>query len=217
MSEYINVPDFDRGNTPKERLIHLENYFRGHSKHEPRFLPELEAAEKVNALLQNEFTSDEEIIQIVKIYNTANKLERYNGCGWYDFNYAIRKLAQENDCETILLEDKSLLLSSCRSKSIPFNYFKINITSIKDSETSLDINSIIKIVLLYCWWNLKESNIDDDKLFLLSNNCTEMKIYKKEAVILEGKINSSYLNNLEELLSNYFIYEVESKRIEFNN
>ena len=78
-----------------KRMRHLENYFKQHSVNDSSFIPEYEASRKINQIALKENLTSEELEQIVKIFNQTNKLDHYNGSGWYDLKTAYNFINNE--------------------------------------------------------------------------------------------------------------------------
>lgn len=82
-------PELQKRDEKRDVLEGLENrckYFRSYSESNYLFKPEYETAKAVNSILSgNEILSDIEIHRVIDLINGINKIEHYDGSGWFDY------------------------------------------------------------------------------------------------------------------------------------
>ena len=88
--------DFESKRPYEVRMKSLENYFKSHIKDDEAFIPEYEAAKKINAIALKEQLQEEGLVEIVRIFNEANLKPHYSGSGWFDFRLHLTTLIGKN-------------------------------------------------------------------------------------------------------------------------
>ena len=106
------IKDSDATTSPsfEQRMKSLENYFKHHSQTEELFLPEFEAAKKINQIALKSELSASDFKQIVQIFNTTNLKSHYSGSGWFDFKLHIQTLLRQNNVKFETLPNTNIEL-----------------------------------------------------------------------------------------------------------
>lgn len=76
----------------EKRMKHLENYFKWNSETNASFIPEFEAAKKINGIALKDSISENDINEVVQIFNESNLKPHYDGSGWFDLKLHIHAL-----------------------------------------------------------------------------------------------------------------------------
>lgn len=92
------MPDFPTDNITNtfnmdEIFLGLQSvckYFERHSKANPLFIPEYKAAEQINSLIQAQSAFGySDAVEIIRIINEVEKMEHYDGTGWFDYKIRL--------------------------------------------------------------------------------------------------------------------------------
>jgi hypothetical protein len=76
----------------EKRMKHLENYFKRNSETNASFIPEFEASAKINGIALKDNVTENDIEEVVQIFNESNLKPHYNGSGWLDLKILIHGL-----------------------------------------------------------------------------------------------------------------------------
>lgn len=95
------------------KINELEKYFlRLYTEGQILFLPEYNASIEINKIIQKgnkETLANAE--EIIKIYNSVNEIDHYNGSGWMDYQILLLNLIKQSGVNVIIND---------------FGYMKIN-------------------------------------------------------------------------------------------
>ena len=76
-----------------ERMEMMSKSFPANSEKYPEFLPEFEAAQSINHILQQStILTTDNYNEILKILNNIDLLKHYDGSGWYDYKLHLNSV-----------------------------------------------------------------------------------------------------------------------------
>jgi hypothetical protein len=65
-------------------------YFGQHSQKDPLFQPEYEVSKAINSIIeQRVILTKLDVIEVLNLLNDIDKVEHYNGSGWYDYQIRL--------------------------------------------------------------------------------------------------------------------------------
>jgi hypothetical protein len=74
----------------------LEAQFQNYSFSDDSYLPEYEAAKKINAIVKDAKLTSDNVKDIVGIFNETNEVPHNNGTGWRDLRLHIGTLVRKH-------------------------------------------------------------------------------------------------------------------------
>lgn len=65
-------------------------YFGQHSQNDPLFQPEYEVSKAINSIIeQRSILTKSDVIDVLNLLNDIDKVEHYNGSGWFDYQIRL--------------------------------------------------------------------------------------------------------------------------------
>jgi hypothetical protein len=76
-----------------ERMKMMSKSFQSNSEKYPEFLPEFEASQSINHILQQSINlTTDNYSEILKILKNIDLLKHYDGSGWYDYKLHLNSV-----------------------------------------------------------------------------------------------------------------------------